>query len=258
MILIFLYENNIFHFYYLAGQQSYLVRPSETSPGNYTLYFYVDNRIHRYRIIQIDKYFHIGGRIFDSISSIIDRYKHEDLMEGNRKLLEWNFNKYQNEYNLKTKNNKINHNNSNDDDDEDEDIEIDEEEEEGNEEEIEIGEDIDDDQHLNIFEDLINNNNNIEKEEVDEEHMITIDVQSSILVNDLFITSTIQQNNNNNNISFDLFTRKTDQVPIKGNLLKYSNKNEILIINYKCLSLEPQIEELKFMINRTLILLLIL
>ncbi len=228
-----MYENNNFHFYCLAGQQSYLVRPSETSPGNYTLYFYVDNRIHRYRIIQIDKYFHIGGRIFDSISSIIDRYKHEDLMEGNRKLLEWNYNKYQNEYNLKIKNNKINHNNSNDDDD-DEDIEIDEEEEEErNEKEIEIGEDIDDDQHLNIFEDLINNNNNnIEKEEDDEEHMITIDVQSSILVNDLFITSTIQQNNDNNNkISFDIFTRKTDQVPIKGNLLKYSNKKEILIIN---------------------------
>ena len=98
-----------------------------------------------------------------------------------------------------------------------------EENEEGKEEEIEIDEN---DQHLDIFEDLINDNKNDEKDEDDGEgedhHMITIDVQSSILVNDLLITSTIQQNNSNNNISLDIFTRKTDQVSIKGNLLKYS------------------------------------
>jgi len=54
-----------------VGSFSYLVRPSEQAPGNYTLFFNADV-IHRYRISEVDaelsksscKHFQIGGRYF--------------------------------------------------------------------------------------------------------------------------------------------------------------------------------------------------
>ena len=221
--------STVFLFFIIAGQYSFLVRPSETSPGNYTLYFYVDNTIHRYRIVQIDKYFHIGGRTFDSISSIIERYKREDLMEGNRRLVEWNYTKYQN-YDLKGQ---LSDHNSNEDD-EDEDIGIDDIDD------VEVLElngldDDEEEEEIDLVENTnFNNENNTPHDgliEDQKENYITIDVQSSIIASNLVISSKQQQydddesfslNRKRNSIGPDIFTRKTDQVTIKGNLNKYS------------------------------------
>lgn len=75
-----------------AGNCSYLVRPSDQSPGDFTLFFNADNIVHRFRITgclnrtpnAIEKYFHIGGRDFTSISAIVQRYMSEDITEGYR------------------------------------------------------------------------------------------------------------------------------------------------------------------------------
>ncbi|CAF0797275.1 unnamed protein product [Brachionus calyciflorus] len=76
-----------------AGNCSYLVRPSDQSPGDYTLFFIADNSVHRFRITgcvnrtslnETEKYFHIGGRDYSSISAIIQRYMNEDITEGFR------------------------------------------------------------------------------------------------------------------------------------------------------------------------------
>ena len=186
-----------------------MVRPSETSPGNFTLFFYVDNQIHRYRIVQIGKYFHIGGRSFDSISAIIERYKREDLMEGNRRLVDWNFAKCKNS-------NSSNHNNNNSND-EDDDIDLDE-----------VVDGVEDEEK-NHIEDLIVSTlrSSFSREDDNEENYISIDVQSSILVNQLFGMSQQQQLNEHDSVKRhsvgpDIFTHRSDQVAIKGNLMKYS------------------------------------
>lgn len=88
-----------------AGNYSYLVRPSDQQQGNFTLFFYVNNIVHRYRITSSQdnnnndyeeeeeehnskefytKYYTIGGRDFTSITSIVDRYMNEDIAEGYR------------------------------------------------------------------------------------------------------------------------------------------------------------------------------
>ena len=135
-------------------------------------------------------------------------------MEGNKRLVEWNYNKYQDEL-IKMKNIRNRILNNSNDEGEVEDIEIDED----NEEEED---DDDDETNHHSSENFITIKNNDEKGvKEEEENTITIDVQSSILVNESLITSTTQ-NQLSSNISFDMFTRKTDKVSIKGNLLKYS------------------------------------
>lgn len=66
------------------------MRPSEQSHGDYTLFFNADNVIHRFRITSSvqnsSRVFHIGGREFTSIVSIIDRYMNEEICEGGYRL----------------------------------------------------------------------------------------------------------------------------------------------------------------------------
>ncbi len=75
---------------FIAGHLSYLVRPSDQSPGDFTLFFNAENVIHRFRITGCvsaednSTYFHIGGRNFRNISSIIERYINEDITDGYR------------------------------------------------------------------------------------------------------------------------------------------------------------------------------
>lgn len=70
----------------LAGDCSYLVRPSEQSLGDFTLFFNANNVVHRFRITGAPPLFHIGGRQFSSIVSIVDRYMSEEICEGGYRL----------------------------------------------------------------------------------------------------------------------------------------------------------------------------
>ncbi|XP_023933304.1 ras GTPase-activating protein 1 [Lingula anatina] len=65
-----------------AGPGSFLVRPSEMSPGDFTLYFYVENQIQKFKISRKGSQFALGGRYFESIRAIIGRYKKEQIVEG--------------------------------------------------------------------------------------------------------------------------------------------------------------------------------
>jgi hypothetical protein len=149
-------------------------------------------------------------------------------MEGNRRLVEWNYSKYQN-YDLKRQ---LSDHNSNEDD-ENEDIGIDDIDD------VEVlelnGLDVDEEEEeIDLVENTnFNNENNIPHDgliEDQNENYITIDVQSSIIASNLVISSQQQQyddeslslNRKRNSIGPDIFTRKTDQVTIKGNLNKYS------------------------------------
>ncbi|XP_064618499.1 ras GTPase-activating protein 1-like isoform X2 [Lineus longissimus] len=66
----------------LTGQCSFLVRPSDNSPGNYSLFFLCLQKVNRFRIEKVGRQFFMGGRYFDSIASIVERYKKEEIVEG--------------------------------------------------------------------------------------------------------------------------------------------------------------------------------
>ena len=63
-----------------AGQGSFLVRPSENSPGNYSLFVLCDKVVQRFRIEKQGKQFLMGGRYFDRFVAFIKfcsfMYKH--------------------------------------------------------------------------------------------------------------------------------------------------------------------------------------
>ena len=50
--------------------------------GDYSLFFHVNNTIQRFRIQSQGRYFVMGGRYFDSLDAIIERYKKEQIVEG--------------------------------------------------------------------------------------------------------------------------------------------------------------------------------
>lgn len=54
-----------------AGQGSFLVRPSENSPGNYSLFVLCDKVVQRFRIEKQGKQFLMGGRYFDRFVAFI-------------------------------------------------------------------------------------------------------------------------------------------------------------------------------------------
>ena len=73
------------------GDCSFLVRPSDKSPSDYTLYFNVDQIVHRFRIATVapsssnhSSYFQIGGRDYTSISAIVEHYMHDEISVGCR------------------------------------------------------------------------------------------------------------------------------------------------------------------------------
>ncbi|GAB1609426.1 ras GTPase-activating protein 1-like [Argonauta hians] len=65
-----------------AGNGSFLVRPSEHYPGDYSLFFLHDKTVIRFRIEKQGRQLFIGGRYFDSLHAIIQRYTREEIVEG--------------------------------------------------------------------------------------------------------------------------------------------------------------------------------
>ncbi|RXG72389.1 Ras GTPase-activating protein 1 [Armadillidium vulgare] len=65
-----------------AGQGSFLVRPSDNSPGDYTLFFLTNNIIQRFRIEKRGVKYIMGGRTFSCLDAVINRYKTEQILEG--------------------------------------------------------------------------------------------------------------------------------------------------------------------------------
>ncbi|KAI1905358.1 hypothetical protein AGOR_G00015290 [Albula goreensis] len=67
-----------------VGQvSSFLVRPSDSTPGDYSLYFRTSENIQRFKICPTaNNQFIMGGRYYNSIDGIIDHYKKEQIVEG--------------------------------------------------------------------------------------------------------------------------------------------------------------------------------
>uniref|UniRef100_A0A8C5S9R8 RAS p21 protein activator 1 n=1 Tax=Laticauda laticaudata TaxID=8630 RepID=A0A8C5S9R8_LATLA len=67
-----------------VGQvSSFLVRPSDNTPGDYSLYFRTSENIQRFKICPTpNNQFMMGGRYYNSIADIIDHYRKEQIVEG--------------------------------------------------------------------------------------------------------------------------------------------------------------------------------
>uniref|UniRef100_A0A8B9V1W4 RAS p21 protein activator 1 n=1 Tax=Anas zonorhyncha TaxID=75864 RepID=A0A8B9V1W4_9AVES len=62
---------------------SFLVRPSDNTPGDYSLYFRTSENIHRFKICPTsNNQFMMGGRYYNSIADIIEHYRKEQIVEG--------------------------------------------------------------------------------------------------------------------------------------------------------------------------------
>ena len=64
------------------GPGSFLVRKSERSPGNFSLFFHINNTVQRFRIEKVGDRYIMGGRTFDSLDAVIKRYQREQIVEG--------------------------------------------------------------------------------------------------------------------------------------------------------------------------------
>ncbi|XP_053154401.1 ras GTPase-activating protein 1 [Hemicordylus capensis] len=67
-----------------VGQvSSFLVRPSDNTPGDYSLYFRTNENIQRFKICPTpNNQFMMGGRYYNSIADIIEHYRKEQIVEG--------------------------------------------------------------------------------------------------------------------------------------------------------------------------------
>uniref|UniRef100_A0A8C1GIP4 Ras GTPase-activating protein 1 n=2 Tax=Cyprinus carpio TaxID=7962 RepID=A0A8C1GIP4_CYPCA len=62
---------------------SFLVRPSDSTPGDYSLYFRTTETIRRFKISPTpSNQFMMGGRYYNSIDDIIEHYRKEQIVEG--------------------------------------------------------------------------------------------------------------------------------------------------------------------------------
>uniref|UniRef100_A0A671LC42 RAS p21 protein activator (GTPase activating protein) 1b n=1 Tax=Sinocyclocheilus anshuiensis TaxID=1608454 RepID=A0A671LC42_9TELE len=62
---------------------SFLVRPSDSTPGDYSLYFRTTEPIRRFKISPTpSNQFMMGGRYYNSIDDIIEHYRKEQIVEG--------------------------------------------------------------------------------------------------------------------------------------------------------------------------------
>uniref|UniRef100_A0A673M197 Ras GTPase-activating protein 1-like n=1 Tax=Sinocyclocheilus rhinocerous TaxID=307959 RepID=A0A673M197_9TELE len=62
---------------------SFLVRPSDSTPGDYSLYFRTTETIQRFKISPTpSNQFMMGGRYYNSIDDIIEHYRKEQIVEG--------------------------------------------------------------------------------------------------------------------------------------------------------------------------------
>nr|XP_047912649.1 ras GTPase-activating protein 1-like [Anser cygnoides] len=61
----------------------FLVRPSDNTPGDYSLYFRTSENIQRFKICPTsNNQFMMGGRYYNSIDEIIEHYRKEQIVEG--------------------------------------------------------------------------------------------------------------------------------------------------------------------------------
>jgi len=74
--------SKIYFFVFPAGPGSFLVRPSDNSPGDYSLFFHINNQIQRFRIEKQGVRYHMGGRTFECLDAVINRYRKEQIVEG--------------------------------------------------------------------------------------------------------------------------------------------------------------------------------
>ena len=66
-----------------AGPGSFLIRPSDNSPGNYTLFYHVGTTVQRFLIVKnSESRYLMGGKYFDSLGQIVELYQQEPIMEG--------------------------------------------------------------------------------------------------------------------------------------------------------------------------------
>nr|CAD7425858.1 unnamed protein product [Timema monikensis] len=70
-----------------AGPGSFLVRPSDNSPGDYSLFFHINNQIQRFRIEKKGVRYLMGGRTFECLDAVINRYRKEQIVEGHTLIL---------------------------------------------------------------------------------------------------------------------------------------------------------------------------
>ncbi|XP_061872803.1 ras GTPase-activating protein 1 isoform X2 [Colius striatus] len=62
---------------------SFLVRPSDNTPGDYSLYFRTSENIQRFKICPTSSnQFMMGGRYYNSIAEIIEHYRKKQIVEG--------------------------------------------------------------------------------------------------------------------------------------------------------------------------------
>nr|CAB3265445.1 ras GTPase-activating protein 1 [Phallusia mammillata] len=62
---------------------SFLIRESDSTPGDYVLYFYSGINIQRFKIHRKNySKFDMGGRSYESIDDIVEHYKQEQIIEG--------------------------------------------------------------------------------------------------------------------------------------------------------------------------------
>lgn len=70
-----------------GGPGSFLVRPSDNSPGDYSLFFHINNQIQRFRIEKKGVRYLMGGRTFECLDAVINRYRKEQIVEGHTLIL---------------------------------------------------------------------------------------------------------------------------------------------------------------------------
>nr|XP_018914787.1 PREDICTED: ras GTPase-activating protein 1-like isoform X2 [Bemisia tabaci] len=70
-----------------SGPGSFLVRPSDNSPGDYSLFFHINNQIQRFRIEKKGVRYLMGGRTFECLDAVINRYRKEQIVEGHTLVL---------------------------------------------------------------------------------------------------------------------------------------------------------------------------
>uniref|UniRef100_A0A8C7F019 Ras GTPase-activating protein 1 n=2 Tax=Oncorhynchus kisutch TaxID=8019 RepID=A0A8C7F019_ONCKI len=62
---------------------SFLVRPSDNTPGDYSLFFRTNENIQRFKICPTpNNQYMMGGRYYNSVDDIVDHYKKEQIVEG--------------------------------------------------------------------------------------------------------------------------------------------------------------------------------
>ncbi|XP_015790236.1 ras GTPase-activating protein 1 isoform X2 [Tetranychus urticae] len=66
------------------GSGSFLIKNSDNSPGHYSLFFYMSNTIHRFRIEKRGSRYIMGNRMFETLEDIVMMYRNEQIIAGYR------------------------------------------------------------------------------------------------------------------------------------------------------------------------------